>query len=250
MIYSPEIMDTTKSSIPGFLDRGIYLEDSDILLEWNSSRDVLLQLSQPQSEEQAGGRQGILWSNRRWLAGMSTTFYVSLKKNEPLRRIEVWPSPRNKMADEFQRFSRHLALQLGTATRKTERPGQHSRYWERNYVKISLKLNERPDILGLLISYHGPKPFTAIDQNASEQSFDRQLRQLGLNMGQWYNLKNYLLDLQAGFTPLPPAAELQDHPVVQLALQFQQTRDRSYLDRAAGKLAGSINQAWLMLDKS
>ena len=238
-----------KTNLPNFLDKGIYLEDGDILLDWNSSREVLLQLSQPQIEEQPSGRLGMLWRNRRWLGGLTATFYTSLKNNEQLRRIEVLPSPGKELAVEFQRYSRHLALYLGAATRTADRPGQLSRYWKLADVEISLSFNGRSDQLAFVISYHGPMQVTAAEQHAHEQSFDRHLERLGLNIGQWHRLKDYLLDLQAGSTPSPPAG-LQDHPVVQLASKYLQTRDRSYLDQAAGKLAGSARQAWLVLDKS
>ena len=235
--------------LPHLLDKGIYLEDSEILLDWNSSREVLLQLSQPQTEELPGNRQGILWSNRCWLGGLTATFYAALKKNEYLRSIEIWPLPGKDMANEFQRFLRHLSLHLGAATRSSDRPGQFSRFWKRGKVELSLKLNSRSDRLNFVISYHGPKPFMATEQNAGDRSFDRQLERLGLTMDRWHVLKNYLLDLQAGSCPAPPA-ELLDHPITQLALRYQQTHDRTHLDQAAAELTGTASQAWLVLEKS
>jgi hypothetical protein len=53
------------TALPHFLDKGIYLEDSDALLGWNSSRSVLIQIAQPQTKELPGGRAGLLWCNRR-----------------------------------------------------------------------------------------------------------------------------------------------------------------------------------------
>jgi hypothetical protein len=75
------------TGLPYQLDEGILLEDGTVLLDWNSSGDVLLQVSQPATEELPGERLDLLWRNRRWLGGMDAALYTALKKNEHLRRV-------------------------------------------------------------------------------------------------------------------------------------------------------------------
>ena len=140
-------------------------------------------------------------------------------------------------------------MQLGAATRSTDRPGQLYHFWKRDDVEISLGLKGRSERLDFVISNQAPTQFATFEQSAGDYSFERHLEKLGLDVGQWHVLKNYLLDLQYGSNPLPPDG-LQNHPIVNLALNFQQTSDRSNLDRAASKLAGSSNQTWLILEKS
>jgi hypothetical protein len=231
------------------LEEGILLEDGDVLLGWNCSRDVLLKESRPETEELPAGRLGLLWRNRRWLGGMEATLHTSLRKNEHFRRVEVWPTPGRSAADEFQRMSRHLGLRIGTATRTSDRPGRLSHFWRRGAVDMALSLQGRSDRLGFAVSYRGPELHPTGAQGGGGQSFEQHLRRLGLTFGQWHELKNYLLDLQAGHAPLPPAA-LRDHPVVQLASGYPKTRDGASLDKAAAMLVGTANAAWLALDKS
>jgi len=236
-------------NLPGLLDRGIYLEDSDVLLDWNSSRELLRQLATPRETEEPGNRLGLVWRNRRWLNGMTATFFASLKESEHLRRIELVPQPGKGTADEFQRISRHLALHLGSATRSADRQGSCSRFWQQDEVQIALSLNSRADRIECLISYHGPVVVTQEERRWDEGSLDRHLAKLGLSLYQWHTLKDYLLDLQAGIATEPPAG-LGGHQVVLLALRYVETRDRSQLDRAAAILTGNGGSAWLILDKS
>jgi hypothetical protein len=238
------------SVLPCSLDKGIYLDDSDTLLAWNSSRDDLLNLASPQTMEQKAHRLALAWRNRRWMGGMAVTVSTAMGQKELFRNVDILPLSEKRADEQFASVTRHMTTHLGKETRRTERPDRQSRWWRFDEVEISLKLNGGAQF-GFTIIYHGakPGPLTADSLAGSGWSFERHIEQLGLTFGQWSALKNYLLDLQDGVASEPPP-ELRDHPVVVLATQYRQSGNPERLDRAAIKLTGSAKSAWLILWKS
>ena len=228
---------------------GVYLEDCNILLPWNSSRDDLAKLSPSQVVEAAGSKRVLVWRNHLWLNGMSISLCATMKTNEHFRHLSILPQSGNKADEEFARFSRHLALRLGSATRRMDRPGISAQWWKRDDVEISLKLNRKTDELNFTIGYVGPEPAAAQRASRVDDWFEQRLKRLGLTRPQWYQLKEYLLGMQLGNDEQPPSG-LEEHAVVELAIRSRNSGDRSLLDQAAAKLSGSARSSWLMLSKS
>lgn len=237
----------TKAILPFSLDKGIYMEDSGVLLAWNASLHDLSLLASPETMEQPGRRIALAWKNRRWMGGMAVTISTVMGRKELFRNADILPSPGRRADEQFADAAQALTAHLGKETRRTERPDKRSRWWRFDEVEISLKLGGGH--LGFAVVYHGSKPVAADAPAGSGWSFERHIEQLGLTFGQWGALKNYLLDLDDGVASEPPP-ELKDHPVVVLAAQYRQSGNKELLDQAAAKLTGSAKSSWLILWKS
>ena len=80
-------------------------------------------------------------------------------------------------------------------------------------------------------------------------SFETHLQQLGLNRGQWQQLKEVVLENSHGYVlPIPEA--LAGHKVALLVAEYRRTGRDKVLDEAAVLLVGSRESVWLALEKS
>lgn len=130
---------------PVMLQKGLLLEDSDLLLPWGTLESELAAIGKP-TIHASGGVRTFSWPEARVLRGLSATVTAKNTRPRGLRDLELYiAGPTEPPAETFARTSSHLRSLFGPPTQGYEEVKDHTRRetWIMPPITITHAIAER-----------------------------------------------------------------------------------------------------------